>query len=72
VLSAVLSRVNSAVEDKGEEASAQELAILEILAGRARRRMRSNLNRIDDNDDELVKLVADHAFQKEGYGWDTV
>jgi acyl-CoA dehydrogenase family protein 9 len=72
VLSAVLSRVNSTVEDKGEEASAQELAILEIFAGRARRRMRSNLNRIDDNDDELVKLVADRAFEKEGYGWDTV
>jgi len=72
VLSAVLSRVNSAVEDKGEEASAQELAILEIFAGRARRRMRSNLNRIDDNDDELVKMVADHAFQREGYGWDTI
>jgi hypothetical protein len=34
--------------------------------------MRSNLNRIDDNDDELVKLVADRAFEKEGYGWDTV
>jgi len=72
VLSAVLSRVNSAVEDRGEEASAQELAILEIFAGRARRRMRSNLNRIDDNDDELVKLIADHAFQKEGYSWDTI
>jgi alkylation response protein AidB-like acyl-CoA dehydrogenase len=72
VLSAVLSRVNSTVEDKGEEASAQELAILEIFAGRARRRMRSNLNRIDDNDDELVKLVADRTFEKEGYGWDTV
>jgi alkylation response protein AidB-like acyl-CoA dehydrogenase len=72
VLSAVLSRVNSAVEDRGEEASAQELAILEIFAGRARRRMRSNLNRIDDNDDELVKLVADHAFEKEGYSWDTL
>jgi len=72
VLSAVLSRVNSAVEDGGEEASAQELAILEIFAGRARRRMRSNLNRIDDNDDELVKMVADQAFQKEGYSWDTI
>jgi hypothetical protein len=34
--------------------------------------MRSNLNRIDDNDDELVKLVADHAFEKEGYTWDTI
>ena len=72
VLSAVLSRVNGAVQEKGAAGAEQELAILEIFAGRARRRMRSNLNRIDDNDDELVKLVADHAFQKEGYSWDTI
>ena len=68
----MLSRVNSAVEGKGEEGAVQELAILEIFSGRARRRMRSNLTRIDDNDDELVKLVADHAFEKEGYSWDTI
>ncbi len=72
VLSAVLSRVNSIVEEKGAEGAAQELAILEIFSGRARRRMRSNINRIDDNDDELVKVVADHAFEKEGYSWDTL
>jgi len=70
VLSAVLTRVNSAVEEKGEAGAAEELEILEIFAGRARRRMRSNTNRIDDNDDELVKSVADHAFEREGYGWD--
>jgi acyl-CoA dehydrogenase family protein 9 len=72
VLSAILARVNAAVEAKGTEGAATELQILEVFAGRARRRMRSNLNRIDDNDDELVKSIADHAFQKEGYSWDTI
>jgi acyl-CoA dehydrogenase family protein 9 len=72
VLSAVLTRVNSAVEEKGEAGAAEELEILSVFAGRARRRMRSNINRIDDNDDELVKSVADHAFEREGYGWDVL
>jgi acyl-CoA dehydrogenase family protein 9 len=72
VLSAVLSRVNSAVEEKGESGAAEELEILGIFAGRARRRMRGNIHRIDDNDDELVKSIADHAFEREGYGWDVL
>ena len=43
-----------------------------IFAGRARRRMRSSLHRIDDTDDEQVKAVADRAFEREGYGWDVL
>ncbi len=72
VLSSMLARVNGVVEAKGAEGAAVELQILEVFAGRARRRMRSNLNRIDDNDDEAVKAIADHAFQKEGYCWDSI
>jgi len=72
VLSCILSRVNSAVEEKGPEGASRELQILDVFAGRARRRMRSNVNRIDDNDDDLVKALADHAFEREGYAWDTL
>jgi alkylation response protein AidB-like acyl-CoA dehydrogenase len=72
VLSSVLSRVNSAVEEKSAKGAAEELEILKVFAGRARRRMRSNFHRIDDNDDELVKSLADHAFEREGYGWDVL
>ena len=66
----VLSRVNAAVEEKGEAGAARELEILRIFAGRARRRIRFNINRIDDNDDEMVKSLADQAFDLEGFAWD--
>jgi alkylation response protein AidB-like acyl-CoA dehydrogenase len=72
VLSCVLSRVNQAIEDKGVESAARELEILRIFAGRARRRMRGNIAKIDDNDDEMVKSLADHAFAAEGFSWDTL
>jgi len=72
VLSCVLSRANTAVEEKGEKGAARELEILGVFAGRARRRMRSNVNRIDDNDDDLVKALAEHAFENDGYAWDTL
>ncbi len=68
----VLSRVNAAVEEKGESGAARELEILRTFAGRARRRIRFNINRIDDNDDEMVKALADQAFDLEGYSWDAV
>ena len=70
VTACVLSRVNSAVEEKGEAGAARELEILKVFAGRARRRIRFNVNRVDDNDDELVKSLADHAFDLETFGWD--
>jgi alkylation response protein AidB-like acyl-CoA dehydrogenase len=72
VLTCVLSRVNDTVEEKGEGGAARELEILRVFAGRARRRMRGNVAKIDDNDDEMVKSLADHAFASEGYRWDTL
>lgn len=70
VLASVMSRVNAAVESEGEEKSARELEILRVFARRARGRIRGNLRRVDVNDDELVKALADDAFEREGYGWD--
>jgi acyl-CoA dehydrogenase family member 9 len=72
VLSCVLSRVNTAVEEKGVDRAARELEILRVFAGRARRRMRGNIAKIDDNDDEMVKSLADFSFASEGYRWDTL
>ena len=72
VTACVLSRVNAAVEEKGEAGAARELEILRTFAGRARRRIRFNINRIDDNDDEMVKSLADQAFDLEGFAWDAV
>jgi alkylation response protein AidB-like acyl-CoA dehydrogenase len=71
-LGCVLSRVNTAVQEKGPEKAARELEILEIFTGQVRRRTRSNFGKIDNNDDELIKSLADHALESEAYGWDTI
>jgi len=72
VLAATLSRVDSAVKSKGEAGSKKEREILEVFAGQVRRRTKSNFNKIDLNDDELIKSLADHAFENERYVWDTI
>jgi len=68
VLAAVLSRVSSSLEEKGEEKAASELQIARVFARRARSSIRGNLHRVDANDDELVKAIADDAFEREAYG----
>jgi acyl-CoA dehydrogenase family protein 9 len=72
VLACTLSRVNSLVESQGVEKSTKEMEILHVLSGQVGRRVRSNFGKIDDNDDELIKSLADHAFEREGYGWDSI
>jgi alkylation response protein AidB-like acyl-CoA dehydrogenase len=70
VLAAVLSRVNAALEAGGEQGAAREVELARVFARRVRGRIRGNLRRVDVNDDELVKSLADDAFEREGYGWD--
>ncbi len=72
VLAAVMSRVDGSLKKKGEEQAARELEILRVFARRARGRIRGNLRRVDVNDDELVKTLADDAFEREAYGWDLI
>jgi hypothetical protein len=64
--------VDSAVKRVGVEAAVREREILEVLAAQVGRRVKSNFGKIDDNDDELIKRLADHAFEKEGFGWDNL
>ncbi len=71
-LACVLSRVNAAVEEQGAEGAARERRILTIFSVRARRRVRHLIRRIDDNDDEEVKALANDAFEREAFGWDTL
>lgn len=70
VLAAVLSRVSDSLDEHGEEKAARELEIARVFARRARGRIRGNLHRVDSNDDDLVKSLADHAFAREGFSWD--
>ena len=72
VLGCVLSRVNSAVESLGVERSSKEMEILEVFSHQVQKRVRQNLAAIDDNRDESIKSLADDAFEKEGFGWDTI
>jgi alkylation response protein AidB-like acyl-CoA dehydrogenase len=72
VLAAVLSRVNTAVEEQGEEATQKELDILRALSGQVGRRVRANIVEIDENEDEVVKALGDHAFESERFSWDTL
>ena len=72
VLACVMSRVSQSLEENGVAKSAQELEILEVFAGMAKRRIASNFDRIDDNDDELIKSLADYAFEEEKFSWDNI
>lgn len=72
VLACTMSRVNSAIESKGEAGAQREIEILTVLSGQVSRRVRSNFRKIDDNDDELIKSLADHAFEHEKYVWDVI
>jgi hypothetical protein len=72
VMACVLSRVNSAVVEKGASESLRELELLKMFCNAARRRVKSNHALIDDNDDELIKSLASHAFEAERYVWDVI
>lgn len=71
-LGCVLSRVTARITAEGESVVSREIDIARAFAGQAQRRIDVNLIEIDKNEDELVKGLADFAFEREGYAWDTV
>ncbi len=72
VLAATLSRVSTAVSEKGAASVTRELEILEVFTGQVKRRFQANFAQINENDDELVKSLANHALDLDGYTWDNV
>ena len=70
VLASVLSRVATAVTEQDD--ASKELEILQVFSAQALRRIEANFDRIDDNVDEAVKSLAAHAFENEGYTWDSI
>jgi alkylation response protein AidB-like acyl-CoA dehydrogenase len=72
VLAASLSRVQASLEARGEEKCQHELHILTAFAGQAHRRIHQNLAMIDNNEDEAIKALADHAMEAGGYEWDVI
>ncbi len=72
VLASTLSRVQTSIECNGVEAASREIDILRVFTREARARMKQNFRRIDNNDDELLKALADDAFEVERFRWDTI
>ncbi len=71
VWAAVMARVNDAIAAGAEDAERQT-EILHVFAGAATKRIRHQLRRIDDNDDEAIKSLAAHAFELGRFAWDTI
>jgi len=71
-LSAVLSRVDASIKKNGLNGALREIEILQVFSGQVKRRTQSNFGKIDNNDDELIKSLADHAFENEKYIWDSI
>lgn len=72
VLACVISRVNASLLELGPEKCAKELEIARVFAHQVSQRIRHNFDSIDDNEDESIKSIADHAFEAEKFSWDTV
>ncbi|MBI1859700.1 MAG: acyl-CoA dehydrogenase family protein [Deltaproteobacteria bacterium] len=72
VLATTISRVTSSIESQGQSGAAKEIEIAQVFAGQVQRRVRSNFSKIDQNDDELIKSLADHALTREKFSWDTI
>ena len=49
-----------------------EQEIARVFARLACHRIKHNFSLIDDNDDELIKRLADQAFDAGRYGWDVI
>lgn len=72
VLACVLSRVASSLQRDGAEKATREIQIAQAFAHRVAHNIRGKLAEIHSNKDELVKALADHAFEQEKYSWDTL
>jgi alkylation response protein AidB-like acyl-CoA dehydrogenase len=72
VLAATMSRVSTAMQEIGAASVTKELEILHVLTHQVQARVGANMAEIDDNEDELVKSLADAAFDAERFLWDNL
>jgi hypothetical protein len=72
VMACAISRVQASIEARGVDAAAREIDILRMFTREAKVRIKHNFRRIDNNDDEMMKALAEDAFQVEGFRWDTI
>jgi acyl-CoA dehydrogenase family member 9 len=72
VLASVLSRADASMRANGAEGAKKELEIATVFARQAERRIKSNMDEIDNNVDESIKALADYTFEVEKFSWDTL
>ncbi|MEO7036094.1 MAG: acyl-CoA dehydrogenase family protein [Polyangiaceae bacterium] len=72
VLASVISRVNSSIRENGADQAKKELEIVSVFSRQAERRIKTNVDEIDNNVDESLKSLADHTFETEKFSWDTL
>lgn len=66
---AVLSRVTSHLDEHGVETSGQERYIANSFCTRAARRVNSNLDQVESNDDASQIAIAKLAYKRGAYGY---
>ncbi len=66
----VISRVSESIKEKGVKECIHELEIMQVFGGQVNGRINRNFSKIDSNDDEDIKRLADFAYDKNGYPWD--
>ena len=64
---ATVSRTTALFADQGVEASGQERYIATSFCNRAAKRVATQFNRVDDNDDERLRSIARLTYNRGGY-----
>ena len=72
VMACTLSRVQASIDAQGAEKASKEIEILRVFSHEALVRMKRNFRHIDNNEDELLKALADDAFEAGRFRWDTI
>lgn len=72
VLACILSRVTSSIKKNGVDGAEREIQICRAFAMRVRRHVQVFLHEMEENADEEVKALANHAFDLERFPWDTL
>ncbi|RIL11999.1 MAG: acyl-CoA dehydrogenase, partial [Proteobacteria bacterium] len=68
----LISRVSRDLEIKGVERCKQELNIALMFTQQAKRRMNHNIRRLESNEDEALRSLADHVIGQGCFEWDLV
>ena len=71
IMIASMSRASASLFDRGPDAE-REAKLCRAACARASARIKRNIRAMDDNDDEIVKAIANDAYEATAYGLDVV